>query len=321
MAKKRKRLKVKKSVKILFVFIVIICVAAHQGIKKYNEYLYTLTNEYKLLQKEYPMDEVKLILDNLDEDYIDLLLDEDAAYYRNIAMFLKEKYYLRKNLDRYLAYQKKNKKLEPSKIVSLVNVNRDSNYYDNITPTKVDKDILMLVNKYNYLESDYVPDIVNVSSSYAYAGNKTRQDVLEAFIDMASAAKDEDITLIINSSYRSYDDQMKVWTSRKNMNGEQKADQYAARAGFSEHQSGLALDMAQFNSSEDDFENAPGFTWLSNHAHEYGFILRYPKDCEEITGYSYESWHYRYVGVDVATKVYNENITYDEYYAYYLDKD
>jgi len=315
---KRKR-KLKKGVKILFVILVVIGILSYYGIKEYKQYLYEQTIEYKLLQKEYPIEDINIILEKLDEDYINTLLEEDSEYDSNLAVFLNEKYYLRKNLDRYLEYKKKNPKKEASVVVKLVNTNRDSDYYENIKPTDTSKDILMLVNKYNYLDEDYVPELVNVSSSYAYADNKVRPEVLEAFINMANAAKDEDIVLVINSSYRSYDDQMAVWTSRKNLSGIQKADQYAARAGFSEHQSGLAIDIAQFNSTESDFENTPAFTWLSNHAHEYGFILRYPLEGEEYTGYSYESWHYRYVGVDVATKVKEENITYDEYYAYYLD--
>ena len=170
------------------------------------------------------------------------------------------------------------------------------------------------------MSKDYKPDnIVKVSSSYAYEGNFIRQDVLDAFIEMRNAAKEEDITLIINSSYRSYDDQEEIWQYRKSTQGIAKADAYAARAGHSEHQSALALDIAQFNYQYDDFEETPAFQWLEKHAFEYGFILRFPKGKENITGYSYESWHYRYVGKDIATKVHNENITFDEYYAYYLE--
>ena len=175
---------------------------------------------------------------------------------------------------------------------------------------------------YNYLNEEYVPEnLVRVSSSYAYSGNSVRSDVLEAFIEMAKAAREEDIVLIINSSYRSYKDQDDIWKYRKNSFGIEKADQYAARAGHSEHQSGLAIDIAQYNSKEQDFEKTPAFTWLQDNAHKYGFILRFKKDAEDITGYAYESWHYRYLGKDVATKVHDENITYDEYYAYYIENN
>lgn len=319
MSKRRKKLRLKRQAKIFLVVLVVLIIAIIVGINKYKEYLYHQTYEYKLLENNYNMDEVNLILSKLDDDYINELIN--STYNSNIIDFLKEKYFIKNNLDRYLAYLKKNKNTSKSDIISLVNVNRDREYYDNVIETDLSKDILILVNKYYQLPKDYIPEnIIKVSSSYAYAGNSAREDVLNAFIEMAHAAKDEDITLIINSSYRSYNDQDEIWNYRKTTQGTAKADAYAARAGHSEHQSGLALDIAQFNSSESDFENTPAFTWLSNHAHEYGFILRFPKDKENITGYSYESWHYRYVGKEVATKIKQENITFDEYYAYYIEK-
>ena len=92
------------------------------------------------------------------------------------------------------------------------------------------------------------------------------------------------------------------------------------RAGYSEHQTGLALDIVTYGASMDTFENTDEFKWLSDNAYKYGFILRYPKGKEKLTGYSYESWHYRYVGKDVAKKIHDLDITYDEYYAYYIEK-
>ena len=244
----------------------------------------------------------------------------ETTYNENIKVFLSEKYFIKNNLDRYLEYYKKHKKLTPTKVVALINTNRDNPFYENTRPTDMSKNELILVNKYNYLAEDYVPEnLVKISSSYAYANNNIKEEVLEAFIEMASASKEEDIVLIINSSYRSFKDQDTIWKTRKASSGTEKADQYAARAGFSEHQSGLSIDIAQFNSSEEDFENTPAFSWLQNNAHKYGFILRFKKDAEDITGYSYESWHYRYVGKEVAEKVFNEDITYDEYYAYYIE--
>ena len=98
-----------------------------------------------------------------------------------------------------------------------------------------------------------------------------------------------------------------------------EADLKAARPGYSEHQTGLALDITTRLAEDEEFVNTEEFSWLKENAHKYGFILRYPEGKENITGYSYEPWHYRYVGIDVATKIYNENITFDEYYAYYIE--
>ena len=317
---KRKRLRLRNEIKIALVVIVILIILGIYGVDKYNEYKYHQTNEYKLLEHNYSKEEVSLILEKLDDEYINKLLE--SVYNENIYKFLSEKYCISKNMDRYLEYFKKNSKTSISKVVALVNTNRDYDLYENTRETDVSKDILMLVNKYYYLNEDYVPDnIVKVSNTYAYAGNSVRQDVLDAFVSMSNAAKEEDIVMVINSSYRSYKDQDEIWTYRKNNYGTEKADQYAARAGHSEHQSGLAIDIAQFNSKEQDFEKTPAFTWLENNAHKYGFILRFKKDAEDITGYKYESWHYRYVGVEAATKIHDENITYDEYYAYYIENN
>ena len=320
MSRKRKKLRLRKEIKIAIFILIILIILSIYGIDKYKEYKYHQTYEYKLLEHNYSKEEVSLILEKLDDNYINKLLE--IVYNENIYKFLSEKYCIVKNLDRYLDYYKKNSKLDRTKVVALVNTNRDRDLYEDIQDTDVSKDILMLVNKYYALKEDFVPEnIVRVSNSYAYAGNSIRSDVLEAFIEMANAAKEEDITLVINSSYRSYKDQNEIWTYRKNNYGQEKADQYAARAGHSEHQTGLAIDIAQFNSKEQDFENTPAFTWLQNNAHNYGFILRFKKDAEDITGYAYESWHYRYVGKEVATKVHDEDITYDEYYAYYVENN
>ena len=93
----------------------------------------------------------------------------------------------------------------------------------------------------------------------------------------------------------------------------------AALPGYSEHQTGLAFDVMTSTSTTETFENTKEYEWLKNNAYKYGFILRYPKDKEDITGYAYESWHYRYVGKEIAKKIKEENITYDEYYAYYIE--
>ena len=178
----------------------------------------------------------------------------------------------------------------------------------------------MLVNKYHALNKDYeVSDIVKVSTTYAYEGMKLNKEAYEAFKKLADDAKKEGYTIVILSSYRTYEYQDKLWTDRKNKSGIQKADAYAARAGSSEHETGLAIDVADYNNPV-NFGEREAYTWMINNSYKYGYILRYPEGKEDITGYDYEAWHYRYLGVDLATKVYNEGITFDEYYEYYLNK-
>ena len=146
----------------------------------------------------------------------------------------------------------------------------------------------------------------------------SEDEVYQKYISMYNAAKKEDLYLIITSAYRDYNFQDQLWNQYAKSQGEEWADSVAARAGHSEHQTGLTLDIVTYNSNMNEFENTDEFKWLQKHAHEYGFIMRYPKDKEDITGYDYESWHYRYVGVETATKIHELGITYDEYYAYYL---
>ena len=110
-------------------------------------------------------------------------------------------------------------------------------------------------------------------------------------------------TIVINSSYRDYNSQKEIWESRKDLYGTRKADEYAARPGYSEHQTGYAIDVSDYYDVNDEFGKTDSFLWMKENCYKYGFILRYPEDKEDITGYSYEPWHYRYVGKDAALKI------------------
>ena len=137
---------------------------------------------------------------------------------------------------------------------------------------------------------------------------------------MFNDAKKDNVTLIINSSYRSYENQEETYNNYSTWYGKDEADKIAARPGFSEHQTGLTIDIMTYNSNRNNFEESDAFKWLNNNAYKYGYILRYPKNKEYLTGYSYESWHYRYVGKEVANYIKDNNITYDEYYAFFIEK-
>ena len=152
MSKRRKKLRLRNEIKIgLFIIIVLVIIGIY-GIDKYKEYKYHQTYEYKLLEHNYSKEEVALILDKLDDEYINKLLE--SVYNENIYKFLNEKYFIKNNLDRYLEYFKKNNKTDISKVIALVNTNRDYNLYENIKDTDTSKDILMLVNKYYSLKED-----------------------------------------------------------------------------------------------------------------------------------------------------------------------
>ena len=317
--KKKRRLK--KGVEKIFLAIVIGIILfiwiISSIVKRIN---YTHSYEYKLLKIGYSKQEVEVI-DKLNNKQKDSLLNK--KYNKLYVKLIKQKYFIFKNLDKYVKYYIDNDSDDLAYTISIVNVKANEEQYDKdiVKKTNTSKDILMLVNKYNYLDKDSTPkDLVDVKNYYAYGENKIRQEVYDNFLNMWTDAKKEELSLIITSAYRDYDYQKSLWDMYSNQKGDAWADSIAARAGYSEHQTGLALDIVTYGSNMDTFENTDEFKWLSENAYKYGFILRYPKGKEKLTGYSYESWHYRYVGKEVAKKIHDLDITYDEYYAYFIEK-
>lgn len=310
--------RIKKKAVIILALIIVLIIASIIGIKKSIEVSrYHKTYEYKFLKLEYSKEEFNTIdkLSIEDKEYL-LTLD----YNRRIPKLINEKYFIEKNLKRYINLF--NKESDLSKIVSIVNVNADNEFYTNTKKTDINKKELMLTNKYNYLDDAYdSTNMVTVSNRYSYGENQMlTSDTFDAFKRMFDDAKKENLTLIVNSSYRSYAEQDEIYEKYKKNKGEEYADSIAARPGFSEHQTGYAIDLITYGATSSTFEETDEFRWLQNNAYKYGFILRYPKDKEYLTGYSYESWHYRYVGLSAAKIIHDENITFDEYYAYYIEK-
>ena len=163
--------------------------------------------------------------------------------------------------------------------------------------------------------------MINVDLSYSYEGRRILPEVNDAFIKMYNDAKKEGINLFVVSAYRSYSYQEKLYNNYITMYGIDYANTVSAKPGFSEHQTGLAMDILSPGVQMSEFENTKAYSWLKENSYKYGFILRYPKDKTYLTGYAFESWHYRYLGKEMAKKVYDENITYDEYYTFYLDNE
>ena len=218
-------------------------------------------------------------------------------------------------IDRYINYKKENKDLNIKQIITEVNIGLDKPYYTN---TKKSKDLnksYILVNKYNYLDKDYIPEkLEEINTQYAREGMKLVSYAKDAFEKLAKDAKKEDLSIIAMSTYRSYNYQSKLYNRYVTEDGKEKADTYSGRPGFSEHQSGLAVDVYNGKKDYTDFENTKEFKWMQENAYKYGFILRFPKNKTKQTGYEYESWHYRYVGIKVATYINEHNISYEEYY-------
>ena len=182
--------------------------------------------------------------------------------------------------------------------------------------------IKLLVNKYRYLKEDYVPNnLVELTKEYSKGGIYLVDEAANAFQELVDNAKKDGLEVRAISAYRSYAYQVNLYNRYKKEDGEAAADTYSARPGFSEHQTGLCVDVDNRVKSFTEFEETKSFNWMQEHAHEYGFILRFPNDKENITGYTYESWHYRYVGKEIATYIKKNNITWDEYYMEFLENE
>ena len=219
-------------------------------------------------------------------------------------------------LDRYIMYKEKNSELDDKQIVKNVNMNLDKTHYEDTKKAKNLNTTNILVNKYYSLDENYVPDnLVEISNRYALNGMEMVKEAATAFESMAKDAQKENLKIIAMSTYRSYNYQIKVYNQYVKADGKEKADTYSGRPGYSEHQTGLAVDVYNGKENYTNFEKTDEFDWMKEHADEYGFILRFPKGKEEETGYTYESWHYRYVGPTVAKYIKQHNISFEEYYA------
>lgn len=198
--------------------------------------------------------------------------------------------------------------------------NKDENDVQNIIDEEEDLTIIELVNKQYSLDETYTPDdLVTIDVPTVLENpevNQLREVAADALKSMFGDAEEDGIYLHARSGYRSYQTQVQLFESYKERNGEEAANRYSAKPGQSEHQTGLVMDIT---SESVDFQLTESFgetdegKWVKNHAHEYGFIIRYPEGAEEITGYIYEPWHLRYLGEKMATNVYESGLTYEEY--------
>ena len=320
----QRRRKVKKSVYYVAITIILFIGGTIFGNYKYKEYKYHETYEYKLLEHGYKEEKVKKLLDNFSEKDYEYFLNHDVN--ENYLKLVDEKYYLKKNFYKYIEYMENNKKLDLSTVVRNINVHLENDFYGVEYKTDTSKDASMLVNKFYLLGSDYEPDdLVIIPQTYSWGdkgSQKTRKATYDAFLEMWNAASSEHgYYLMVSSSYRSYSEQETVYNNYKKARGQKYADSIAARPGSSEHQTGLTLDIfSKSNSNKNTFKDTEVAKWLKENSYRFGFILRYPEELVNVTGYNYESWHFRYVGKDIAKYIYENNISFEEYYAYFIEK-
>ena len=180
--------------------------------------------------------------------------------------------------------------------------------------------LAQLVNKNHSIPADYVPgDLVWVNLP-STRDTQLRADAAQHLIQLFNGASAQGLTLYCSSGYRSYATQSALYQWNVEMYGVAGAELVSARPGMSEHQLGLAMDVT---SATVDFDLIESFgataegQFIRDHAHEYGFIVRYPQGKTNITGYAYEPWHLRYLGVPVATTIHNSGKTMEEFYGIY----
>lgn len=283
---------------------------------KYQKQENIIKNINKLLDKGYSNSNISMILEHGDDAEVSEFVKRDKIKY--LEEFYSVDYAKLSNYDRYLKYSDETGEDEETTVL-YVNLDMDKEDYNDFVV--IDKfSIDMLVNKHRKLDSDFVPsDLVQIDEKYASEeGMRANKEAINAFIQMFKAATKENLGLVINSSYRSYSDQEEICESYRELYGDSYVERYVAQPGFSEHQTGLAFDIG--STSSRIFADSKEYEWLQDNAYKYGFILRFSKKYENVTGFRNEPWHYRYVGKKIAKYIYEHNITLEEYYVTFLYK-
>lgn len=171
--------------------------------------------------------------------------------------------------------------------------------------------ITVIVNKLRSLPADFVPeDLVELPTQITGDSEKLREEAADAVETMFAAAEDDSIELEVVSSYRSYEYQQRLFDNYQEQYGNEGTDRMSARPGHSEHQTGLAFDVDTpqgDHTLQTSFGETEAGQWLADHGHEYGFVIRYPEDQQNITGFHYEPWHLRYFGEQYATEIFENS--------------
>lgn len=272
----------------------------HEYVNKYEQIDYIETDNF--------IDLVNILLDrNTKTDEISSIIKG----YINCPNFNKF------NFERYLSYKEKNSNLDYQTVVTRVNIKLDKEYYTDTEAVKDPDSLFVVVNKYNYLDANFIPK--NLKPLFNNSNATMVAEAADAYEELVNAAKKDGITLVATTAYRSYGFQSTLYNNYKAKDGEKAADTYSARPGYSEHQTGLAADLNDPNYSAKRL-SPEDYEWLKNNCDKFGFIIRFPEGKENITGYQEEDWHIRYLGKETAKKVKDSGLTLDEFYDLYLKK-
>jgi LAS superfamily LD-carboxypeptidase LdcB len=280
-----------------------------QNITK-EEYIY----KEELLSLGYNSNIIKKIEEKISTINVkNYLLNKKYDY---LEEFTSSPYFKIENIERYENYYKNNPSYTFDQVVLYVEIGLDYEFYTNVNTIEDYTSITTLVNKYNKLPDGATFDnLVTLEKPYSNTGKrKVREEMYEPLKQMIDDAKKEKLNLYVISAFRENSTQNYLFNNSKKKNGLDYALTYSAKPGHSEHELGLAID---FNTTQEKFKKTKEYAWLKDNSYKYGFVMRYPENKVFITGYGYEPWHYRYLGIEIATKMYLEDITYEEYLVKY----
>lgn len=238
------------------------------------------------------------------------------GYKPDFETLITSKLTITEDFEAYLAYWKSHPEFPLRKIQEIINTENDRPNYTGIVSSDLTKGNLVLVNKYFSLPSTLVP--ANLTT-IAVCGSATLvSEAADALSLMCKAMIAAGLHPRVTSSYRSYATQAILYNQYAAQDGKNKADTYSARAGHSEHQTGLVVDIITPTSTLESFKSTAESRWMLANAQTYGFILRYTESKQSITGYISEPWHWRYVGIRTAADYNAKEMTFDEYYRLYI---
>ena len=283
----------------------------------YVDQKHIIRNINKLIKKGYSNSDINIILSHGTDESVTEFTKRDKVNY--LEEFFSLDYAKLENYDRYEAYSDETGENEIDTVIE-VNLNLDKeDYTDSVLVDEFSTD--MVINKHRHLSEDFKPnDLVEASLEYASEnGIFLSRLAYNAFKSMSDAASKEGYGIVINSAYRSFQDQQDITDLYFKYYGQEYVDKYIAKPGYSEHQTGLAIDVG--SKSVSIFANSKENTWMLDNAYKYGFIQRYTKRDENLTGFRYEAWHYRYVGKEIAKYCHDHNnMSLEEYFVIFIDK-
>jgi len=264
-----------------------------------------------------PVMSIRHFLNEMNKEFYDYL-----AMMRTLADAGEYLHFLEINATRYEEFQKNNPDIPLTKVIALVNVNFDKGSYNEIMEVPDIYCMALLVNHNFALPSGWTPSDLE---SYG-SGHRMREEVVSYFDSMRDSMIEAGLSVHVIRVYRPYDEQRNAHSRAVSRYGQATADRNWARAGHSEHQAGFSIDLLHrpFDTSMHNarFQDSSEFTWLTENAHNYGFILRYPYENRAFHRFVFEPWHWRFVGIDIATAMYNDGIAlFEVFYGTYLAPD